>query len=73
MEQQWQNWDEEALANEAQLGLRGQGAVVEMMRRLKDTTAKLERATTKQQTIMIWLTVAILFFTVVMIAIAIFQ
>jgi hypothetical protein len=35
---EWKNLKDSELADEAQLGLRGQGAVVEMMRRLKDST-----------------------------------
>jgi hypothetical protein len=33
----WNKWTEEELADEAQAGLRGQGAVVEIMRRLKQS------------------------------------
>lgn len=32
---EWKEMKDSALADEAQLGLRGQGAIVEMMRRLK--------------------------------------
>jgi hypothetical protein len=32
---EWKDMKDSALADEAQIGLRGQGAIVEMMRRLK--------------------------------------
>jgi hypothetical protein len=32
---EWKDMKDSALADEAQVGLRGQGAIVEMMRRLK--------------------------------------
>jgi hypothetical protein len=37
----WNEWADAELADEAQQGLRGQGAVVEMMRRLKDSNNRL--------------------------------
>lgn len=43
MEKPWKDWVDEELANEAQKGLTGQGAQVEMMRRLRDAMlAQLE-------------------------------
>jgi hypothetical protein len=41
--QNWKEWSDEDLPKEAQEGVRGQGAVVEMMRRLKDSTLWLSR------------------------------
>ncbi|MEE8113198.1 MAG: hypothetical protein V3T23_02475 [Nitrososphaerales archaeon] len=40
-DKEWKNWTEKELADEAQTGQRGQGAVVEMMRRLKKSTTRL--------------------------------
>jgi len=47
------------LVDEAQTGLRGQGAVVEIMIRLKDSIIKLERSTTRLNTMLLWVTIAI--------------
>jgi len=62
---------DEALAQEADRGVSGQGALVRMMARLKDAIVKLERTSAAQQRKMIWLTWAIVFFTVVYLALAI--
>ena len=58
---------DKALADEAQTGLRGQGAVVEMMRRLKDSVDKLNQSTTKLNRRLLWVTVAILILTIIQI------
>lgn len=49
------------LVDEAQTGLRGQGAVVEIMIRLEDSIIKLERSTTRLNTMLLWVTIAIFF------------
>ena len=59
MEKEQKDWTDDDLVNAAQQGMTGQGSVVEMMRRLKDVTIKLENTTTKQQRTMIWLTIFI--------------
>ncbi len=53
-------WTDEKLAIEAQTGTRGQGAVVEMMRRLKVAIVKQQRSTN-------WLTWVIIGLTVVLV------
>jgi predicted transcriptional regulator len=37
----WKDWTDAELTDEAQQGLRGQGAAVEMARRLKDSNNRL--------------------------------
>jgi hypothetical protein len=41
MPKPWEDWKDKELVEEAQQGLRGQGALVEMMRRLKGSTTYL--------------------------------
>jgi hypothetical protein len=50
---------ETELIAEAQTGVRGQGANIEMMRRLKDSLEKLDASTTRYNKILIALTIAI--------------
>lgn len=50
------NRSDQELAQEANQGLRGQGAAVEMMQRLKGAIEKLERASSVQQERMLNLT-----------------
>ena len=66
MEKERKDWPDDDLIKEAQSGLTGQGSVVEMMRRLKDVIIKLENTTTKQQGIIIWLTIVIAVLTFIM-------
>jgi hypothetical protein len=40
----WKEWSDTELADEAQQGVRGQGAVIEMMRRLRDSNKGLTYA-----------------------------
>jgi len=47
------------LSDEAQTGLRGQGAVVEMMRRLKDSIIEQVRSTNRLNMALLWFTIAI--------------
>ncbi len=58
-------WTDEKLAIEAQEGLRGQGAVVEMMRRLRDAIVKQQRSTN-------WLTWVIIGLTIVLVIVGVF-
>lgn len=46
MQKPWEDWTDEELANEAQLGLRGQGANVEAIRRLREAVRREQHATT---------------------------
>lgn len=54
------------LVEEAQTGLRGQGAVVEMMRRLKDSIDKLESSTSNYSRWLIVLTLVIAILTLIL-------
>ena len=47
MVEDWTNKSDDDLAEEANLGLRGQGAIVEMIRRLRDSILAAEKATTR--------------------------
>lgn len=49
LDKPWAEWTWEALADEAQIGRRGQGAVVESNRRMVDAVNKLNDSTTWQQ------------------------
>lgn len=66
MKKPWSEWTDEELADEAQTGQRGQGAVVEASRRLRAAIQRLDRLTT---TLAKWL----LAFTLVLVALAIAQ
>jgi hypothetical protein len=57
MTQDFQHNTEQELIHEAQHGLRGQGAVVEMQRRLKNVVEEQTKATVKLDRRMFWLTV----------------
>lgn len=61
------------LANEAQSGLRGQGAVVKSMRRLRDAVAESERSTTRLNTSILRYTIAMFLLAIVQIAMIGFQ
>jgi hypothetical protein len=62
----WPEQTDEQLANEAQTGLRGQGAVVESNRRLRNTIAALRESTATQASTLIRLTWAIVALTLAM-------
>jgi len=47
MTRKWTDWTEEELADEAQIGRRGQGAVVEAMRRLRISLIAQQRTTNR--------------------------
>lgn len=47
MSEDWANKSDEELATEANRGLSGQGAIVEMTRRLRDSNLATEKATTR--------------------------
>ncbi len=65
--------DDNQLTHDADAGLRGQGSIVEMMRRLKNSVIELEKSTSRQQKKMTYLTIAVVFLTVVMVIIGIIQ
>ena len=66
MPKEWKDRTDDELTNEAQTGLRGQGATVEMMRRLRDALTIQQRATNR-------LTVWLIVLTVVLIGLALFE
>ena len=66
----WEEWTNTELADEAQIGTRGQGAIAEMIRRLMAVTKQLERSTARLGYIMIVLTAVILALTVVLVVAA---
>lgn len=55
------------LANEAQSGLRGQGAVVESMRRLREAIAQSEGSTTRLNTSILRYTIALFLVAIIQI------
>ena len=73
MEKPWSEWTWDELALEAQIGSRGQGAVVESSHRVVEATDKLNASTTKQQTTMNSLTYWIAGFTLLLLALAVAQ
>ena len=64
---------DEELVTEADTGLRGQGSVVEMMRRLKEAVLSLDKTSTNQQEKMLSLTRWIMILTLVMAVVGIVQ
>lgn len=56
---------DEELANQADVGLRGQGALVEMMSRLKTSIDKLEKSTTFYSKWLVGLTLIITLLTLI--------
>jgi hypothetical protein len=65
VENEWQGQSWDHLASEAQTGLRGQGAVVEAMRRLTDRLDAFSKSSDTYANRMLWLTIIMLFLTVV--------
>lgn len=64
---------DQALVNSADEGLKGQGAIVEMMKRLKDSIESLNATSTKLNRRMICLTWVILGLTAVSVIVAVLQ
>ena len=67
------NRTDEQLVESAERGLSGQGAVVEIMRRLKDSIESLNTTSTNLNRQMIFLTWAILILTAVSVGVAVLQ
>jgi hypothetical protein len=65
MADQWQRKEDDELIREAQIGLSGQGAVVEMMRRLRDSLLRQQQATDRLSKWMLWLTIATVMLAIV--------
>jgi len=53
----WKDWSDEELAVEAQTGLRGQGAVVESLRRHREALIEESRSATRLSWVMLALTI----------------
>ncbi len=66
MDRQWRDWTWDELANEAQTGTRGQGAVVEASRRLTDRIDAFRTGSDRYSRQMFWLTVVLTVLTLVM-------
>lgn len=64
---------DQELVNSADEGLKGQGAIVEIMKRLKDSIESLNATSTKLNRRMICLTWAILVLTAVSVIVAVLQ
>ena len=64
MANDWHTRTDEELAKEAQTGLSGQGAIVEMMRRLRDAIVEQQRSTNRLTWVIIALTVVLVFVSV---------
>jgi len=57
--QDFQKATDAELVTEAQTGTRGQGANVEMMRRLRNALENFDASTTRYSKILMWLTIVI--------------
>jgi hypothetical protein len=73
VENKWQGQKWEELASEAQTGLRGQGAVVEAMRRLTDRLDAFSKSSDIYAKGMLRLTITTLWLTIVMVLLTIVQ
>jgi hypothetical protein len=72
-ENEWERQSWEQLATEADTGLKGQGAVVEAMRRLTDRLNAFSKSSDAYANRMFWLTIVILGFTIVQIVVAVIE
>ena len=54
-------WTDEKLADEAQVGRRGQGAIVEMLRRLREALLEQQRSANRLTWVILFLTVVLAF------------
>lgn len=59
--------NDEELAEQADNGLRGQGALVEMMSRLRKSLVDLDNATTRYSQILVWLTIILVILTLTLV------
>jgi len=67
----WENRTDEQLAQEADAGLRGQGAVVETMHRLRETLVEQQKSTNCLTWVILGCTVALVFLTCVLVFVAV--
>jgi len=61
-----EKFSDEELADQADVGLRGQGALVEMMSRLKTSIDKLEKSTTLYSKWLVGLTLILTLLTLIL-------
>jgi hypothetical protein len=67
MTMNWPKQSDEELVAEAQTGLRGQGAVVEAMRRLRNSIEALRQSTNWYSGVMVFLTVVLTVLTALLV------
>ena len=72
-EDRWDKKPDGKLVEEAEIGLHGQGAVVEMMRQLKDSLVEQQKSTNRLTLVIIGLTVALVFLAIVQVGPALLQ
>ena len=68
---EWSDFGWKQLADEAQAGMRGQGALVESMHRLTDQLAAFSKSSDRYSSRMFWLNIILLMLTVLQVAAAI--
>jgi hypothetical protein len=61
----WKDWTDDELAREAEIGSRGQGAVVESTRRLRDRVDAFSASSDKYSARMLWLNIILTVLTLV--------
>jgi len=64
-EKPWKDWTDDELAKEAQTGVRGQGAIVEATRRLRESIRAFSISSDKYSRWMFWLTIVLTVLTLV--------
>ncbi len=69
----FKNASDSDLVEEAQTGLRGQGAVVEMMARLKNAIIEQDHSTKKLNTILLYFTIAAFILSIIQIVLLIIE
>jgi len=73
MNKPWTDWTDAELADEAQTGLRGQGAVVETLRRHREALVKQQESTNRLQRTTNLLTWALIVFALVTVTLMVLQ
>jgi hypothetical protein len=67
MSMNWPDQTDQQLADEAQTGLRGQGAIVESNRRLRNSINAMRRSTDRYSGVMVFLTVILTILTALLV------
>jgi hypothetical protein len=70
VENMQKQWTDDRLTAEAESGLRGQGALVEAMRRLRESVDRFSTSSDTYARRMLWLTIAIGILTLVQVVVA---